>query len=135
MKTNRISELPVWILAGCFVVQTFFLSTSTKPRDVLQAVNVLRLDLVSSIQQALTDIAEIHIEMEKRGSWMKAVDLDLENRTRDRVFRSEVSTMLEQLAAENPELKVPTLPDLEYKAGPPTLQRGRPESGNDLISN
>lgn len=123
MTINAVRELPLWGLAICFAAQTLLLISATKPADVLQAVNETRLQLADVLIKTSGQIKAIDEELERRGKWMGGIDSELERRTKDRVFRSEVTQLLDELAEQNPDLKIPTLPELEMKTDPPTLQR------------
>lgn len=85
----------------------------TKPQDVLQALHQLERIVPSTPEiQALVRAQSPWTEVrEDWREWRTEVKAELSKRTADRIYRQEVQRWIAQLKNDNPDLKIPALPE------------------------
>jgi len=88
-----------------------FTRLAVTPADVLHEVNNNFMELRAAADDSKRNIDELRGIVDQRGEWMRSVDTELANRTRDRLYRSEFKQWCEVVRMRHPELSLPDLDD------------------------
>lgn len=112
MSEKRMSAAALYVscLANCVLSVLLWATLKVAPSEVFEQVQLLRTE-VEVIGGGISNrIDTIQAELDKRGEWMGGIDKELERRTHDRVYRSEIEKLISETKERNPDLDLPTLP-------------------------
>ena len=108
--------LYVSVISNLVLAFMMIVKLQMTPAEVYNKVSSLSTQISMSLQtvemhvgEVSKNVGDISTEMERRGEWMRSIDDELANRTKDRIYRSEVKRWVEQVREINPQLKVPDI--------------------------
>ena len=107
-------------VSNMVLVSLLVLKLHTTPADVQRQVVDLSTQLTmatqsveASVRVCTDNITEVQAEMGRRGEWMQSIDEELVNRTKDRIYRSEVQQWVKQAKELNPALDLPDIDTIQ----------------------
>lgn len=115
MREHTASVVLAYFFAFSNVVLTVLLWATLRvaPSDVLSAVTLFRDETARNHERFRDRLGDMAAELERRGVWMDSIDNEMAERARDRIFRSEFQSWLNEAQQINPNVQ---LPDLSRKA-------------------
>ena len=115
MTQTRLDQfvLVIVILSNMVLCTVLAVTLRTTPADVSEQLTAIVVDLNETHAGIRDELNEIKLVMKSRGEWIEGVDATLTERTKDRVFKSQVIEWQSQFSKMNPGVKVPALPIYE----------------------
>ena len=108
--------LYVSVISNLVLAFMMIVKLQMTPAEVYNKVSSLSTQISMSLQtvemhvgEVSKNVGDISTEMERRGEWMRSIDDELANRTKDRIYRSEVKRWVRQAKELNPSLDLPDI--------------------------
>ena len=108
------------VASNVLLAFVMIIKLQTTPSDVANRVGQLSTQLTvavqaveSSVKHVAEDVTAINDELDRRGVRIEAIESELTERTKDRIFRSKIERWAGQVRELNPQLKIPAIDQIQ----------------------
>ena len=108
------------VASNVLLAFVMIIKLQTTPSDVANRVGQLSTQLTvavqaveSSVKHVAEDVTAINDELDRQGVRIEAIESELTERTKDRIFRSEIERWAGQVRELNPQLKIPAIDQIQ----------------------